>query len=120
MSSQCLGPSTFADGIPYPMTGPIPASTPSPAASPAPVTPTCASTTVVTPTGSPGPAGTPIGRFIATYTIVKRDESQVRLVGRTGRAARGVAFTANRVTALNFVTYSSTSVDETASGNGTF
>lgn len=115
-----MGPSTFADGIPYPMTGPIPASTPSPAASPAPVTPTCASTTVVTPTGSPGPAGTPIGRFIATYTIVKRDESQVRLVGRTGRAARGVAFTANRVTALNFVTYSSTSVDETASGNGTF
>jgi hypothetical protein len=119
-SSQCMGPSTFPDGLSYPLAGPIPVSTPTPAPSPAPVTPACSATRVVTPGGGAGAAGAEMGRFIATYVMVGANEIQVRVVGKTGRAARGVVFSAARLTALDFVTYSSTSVDATASGNGTF
>jgi hypothetical protein len=117
LSGQCMGPGTYAEGMPFPVTGPIAVTTPGGSSTPA----ACASASVNNPgAGSVGAAGASAGRIFVTYQMVGASEIQVRVAAMASRASRGVQFTARRVSAADFAAYSSTSVDALSSGNGTF
>jgi Tfp pilus assembly protein PilX len=112
--------------VPYPHGAAIPVSLPSP-------TPgqqaECASVPVEVGSGGggsgPGPAA--IGTYTVYFNVnsVNGDRSvntlRVRVVGKVGRAQRGVEVVLRRVTVADFVAYSSSTVDSTTqSGSGTF
>ncbi len=82
----------------------------------------CAARRVTNP-GNPGaelPEGQSFGRYTVTVQeVIGPDRIKLRVVGRVGRAARGFEITVNRVTAADFVGYSSGTVDSTVrSGSG--
>jgi len=107
--------------VPYPHGAAIPVSQPTPGQQAE-----CASVPVEVGSGGggsgPGPAA------IGTYTVyfnVNEGRSvnslRVRVVGKVGRAQRGVEVLLRRVTVADFVAYSSSTVDSTTqSGSGTF
>lgn len=75
-----------------------------------------------------GGGGAPIGSKIGDYTVLfhsgserTRNTLRVRVIGKVGRAERGIEVVLERVGPLDFVAYSASTVDSTVrSGSGTF